>query len=120
MDKFLKYRLLISLIIIFTFIFVVIYFGLITPKEFDEKKFTLIDKILHLITYFSFSILLFFLNPNKKYIIFFVFLIFGIGFEFIQPFFQRNFQYLDIISNFLGLCVSLIISKKYLINEKNN
>ena len=77
------------------------------------------DKILHVICYFTLTIIYFFsfYNSQKKVFLssLFSFLL-GFILELLQilKIFKREFDYFDILSNTLGICIAiLIIYKKY-------
>tara|TARA_B100001559_G_C16264299_1_gene513007 strand:- start:238 stop:543 length:306 start_codon:yes stop_codon:yes gene_type:complete len=77
------------------------------------------DKILHLVCYFTLTIIYYFSLYNSKKKIFFSSLIaffLGLILELLQilKIFQRQFDFFDILSNTIGICIAiLIIHKKY-------
>ena len=77
------------------------------------------DKVLHVICYFTLTIIYFFSFYNSKKKVFlsslFSFLL-GLILELFQilKIFQRQFDFFDILSNTLGICIAiLIIHRKY-------
>jgi VanZ family protein len=86
----------------------ILYFSLFTIAV-KVNSFTIVDKFIHLLVYFlwPFFIIFFYKNNSNKIIIFCF--AFGIIIEFLQIFFNRNFDFFDICANFIGILICYFI-----------
>jgi VanZ family protein len=65
------------------------------------------DKYLHTATYLFLSFSSALRKPTNYILIFIYFVFFGIVIELIQPYFNRNFELLDILANSLGVFLAI-------------
>lgn len=81
------------------------------------------DKLGHALLYFCANLfcylILFF--PNKKYLLKTAYFVFSVGLmeEVRQVFTYRGFSFLDIIANFVGILLSVLLIKLLYENRKN-
>ena len=92
---------------------------LISIYNFDQNFSNLDDKLLHVVMYVLLAVITF--TASKKtnsYILFVVLILIGVATEVTQMLFGlRNFEYMDIIANSLGVLIGFVfyyISEKYL------
>ena len=92
---------------------------LISIYNFDQNFSNLDDKLLHVLMYVLLAAITF--TASKKtnlYILFAVLILIGVATEATQMIFGlRNFEYMDIIANSLGVLIGFVfyyISEKYL------
>ena len=105
----------------FFFSFLIIFFSVIPIqiRIIENYNFISLDKVLHLLTYFLYTILIYlsllrelsFKNPKLRSMV----ISFLVGFilELIQGYFltHRSFEILDIFSNFTGILTFAFVSK---------
>lgn len=65
------------------------------------------DKYLHSVAYLFLSFSASFRKPTSYTLIFIYFVFFGITIEFIQPYFDRYFEILDILANSIGVFLAI-------------
>ena len=92
---------------------------LISIYDFGQTFSSLNDKFLHVVMYMILAVITF--NASKKtnlYILFAILILIGVATEATQMLFGlRNFEYMDIIANSLGVIIGFVfyfISKRYL------
>jgi VanZ family protein len=93
------------------------------PLSGVESKAFLIphfDKIAHLLSYTALGGAMFFAvakesgNLKKAIVIIILGLVIGFSIEIIQPYFNRSFELLDIVSDFVGLVLGVYLASKIL------
>ena len=78
------------------------------------------DKINHAFAFFVLFILANFAFKIRKIWIFFWLIIFGLQIEIVQNFLpKREFSFLDIIADFIGICIGFFTTKIYEFWRKN-
>ena len=86
----------------------IVYFSLFTIAV-KVNSFTMVDKVIHLLVYFLWPFcIIFFYKKKSNTIIIFCFT-FGIIIEFLQIFFNRNFDFFDIFANLIGILICYFI-----------
>lgn len=90
---------------------------LLSIYDFDKNFPSLDDKLLHVVMYLLLATITFIASKKTSlYILFTVLLLIGVATEVTQMLFGlRNFEYMDIIANTLGILVGFLIFK---INDK--
>lgn len=92
--------------IFFIIIITIYYLAFIPEASFISNYFKEYDKLNHILAFFILSILFFksFYNLNT-FIRILILIIISFSIEVIQPFFLREFSFLDILANFLGIAL---------------
>lgn len=105
---------------IFIFLFLVYGFGIFyfsTIRNVIKSDHTIlanisiIDKLAHILVYALWPLLIYFFYEKKVYLIATVCFVFSIAVEILQIFIERNFNFLDVFSNFIGIVIGIIIFK---------
>ena len=84
--------------------------SLVNTEIPSETSLFLNDKIIHFVSYFFLVLPISFNEKLNKFTVFFVAFLFGLVIEFLQPFFNRSAEVLDVIFNILGILTSLYLS----------
>jgi len=112
------YFLRLKKIFIFLFLisgFGIFYFSTITNVIKSDltilANISIIDKLAHILVYALWPLFIYFFYEKKVYLIATVCFVFSIAVEILQIFIERNFNFLDIISNFIGIVIGIIIFK---------
>jgi len=91
---------------------VLILYGCLVLQSNDLKSPIFnFDKIIHSSIYIIFSWSWLQVTRNKKLTLFLV-IIFSILIEFIQPYFNRSFELLDILANSIGVMLAILLNLK--------
>lgn len=86
-------------------------------EEYDPAPFSRSDLFYHGVAYAFVTYFFFFNQRVKASMIMLLMVIQGIAIEFIQPYFDRHFELLDILANCLGAILAFglyLLSKKIL------
>jgi VanZ family protein len=78
------------------------------PKPLERS-----DLIYHGIAYALICLLFLFSYKNKKIMVTTSLIAQGVAIEFLQPYFMRHFEYLDMAANSLGVAVGLILFQSF-------
>ena len=121
------YFLRLKKIFIFLFLisgFGIFYFSTITNVIKSDltilANISIIDKLVHIFVYALWPLFIYFFFKKKIYLLATICFVFSITVEILQIFFERNFNFIDIISNLIGIVISLIIFKTICKNENKN
>lgn len=104
------YRLSILNIISFKIGIFILIGSLVNTEIPKVTDLFLNDKIIHFISYFFLVLPVSFNENLNKFTVFYVAFLFGLAIEFLQPFFNRSAEVLDVIFNLLGILTSLYLS----------